>query len=57
LGVTATFAFGFAFQDETKGKGCGRAMRFKSSLVPRCGLFSSIPHAKENHNILFQIEN
>jgi hypothetical protein len=57
LGVTATFTFGFALKGETKGKGCGRAMRFKSSLVPRCGLFTSIPHAKKNHNILFQIEN
>ena len=24
----------------------GRAIRYKSSLVPRCGLFASIPHAK-----------
>lgn len=24
----------------------GRAIRYKSSLVPRCGLFATIPHAK-----------
>jgi len=23
----------------------GRAIRYKSSLVPRCGLFATIPHA------------
>lgn len=25
----------------------GRAIRYKSSLVPHCGLFASIPHAKK----------
>ncbi|CDN74514.1 hypothetical protein E18064_30011 [Elizabethkingia anophelis] len=32
-----TFSFGRA--------PTGRAIRYKSSLVPRCGLFTAIPHA------------
>lgn len=30
----------------------GRAIRYKSSLVPRCGLSATIPHAKDRKRLL-----